>query len=155
MLPLRRCKESNRSNHERRPSHCNHSISFVVAVWRAKEAESGGGYTMKNIAGSYIVWLVAAGLLGISPLGPCMTVVYAQSDVQTGNVITSPRGTFRIEREQKRNAGEGELATTFWITLAANPSQRVQLNVTPVSDPDVAFLHFSRRAMDLRNGARA
>lgn len=115
---------------------CAGLYQFVVAVWRAKETESGGGYTMKNIAGSYIVWLVAAGLLGISPLGPCMTVAYAQSDVQTGNVITSPRGTFRIEREQKRNAGEGELATTFWITLAANPNQRVQLNVTPVSDPD-------------------
>ena len=91
---------------------------------------------MKHIAGLYIVWLVAAGLLGISLLGPCMTVAYAQPDVQTESVITSPRGTFRIEREGKRNAGEGELATTFWITLATNPSQRVQLNVTPVSDPD-------------------
>ena len=91
---------------------------------------------MKHIAGLYIVWLVAAGLLGISLLGPCITVAYAQPDVQTESVITSPRGTFRIEREGKRNAGEGELATTFWITLATNPSQRVQLNITPVSDPD-------------------
>ena len=109
---------------------------FVVALWRAKEAESGDGYTMKHIAGLYIVWLVAAGLLGISLLGPCMTFAYAQSDVQSENVITSPRGTFRIEREEKRNAGKGEFATTtFWITLAADPSQRVQLN-EPVSDPD-------------------
>ena len=112
------------------------SYHFVIAVWRAKEAESGDGYTMKHIAGLYIVWLVAAGLLGISLLGPCMTFAYAQSDVQSESVITSPRGTFRIEREEKRNAGKGEFATTtFWITLAADPSQRVQLN-EPVSDPD-------------------
>ena len=109
---------------------------IVIAVWRAKAAESGGGYTMKHIAGLYIVWLVAAGLLGISFLGPCMTFAYAQSDVQTESVISSPRGTFRIEREEKLNAGKGELATTFWITLVADPSQRVQLNVTPVSDPN-------------------
>ncbi len=111
-----------------------------ISLWRCrvegKEAESGDGYTMKHIAGLYIVWLVAAGLLGISLLGPCMTFAYAQSDVQSESVITSPRGTFRIEREEKRNAGKGEFATTtFWITLAADPSQRVQLN-EPVSDPD-------------------
>jgi hypothetical protein len=99
-------------------------------------AESGDGYTMKHIAGLYIVWLVAAGLLGISLLGPCMTFAYAQSDVQTESVINSPRGTFRIERKEKRNAGKGEFATTtFWITLAADPSQRMQLNES-VSDPD-------------------
>jgi hypothetical protein len=59
----------------------------------------------------------------------CVTLAYAQSDVQTESVITSPRGTFRIERQGKRD-DKGSWATTFWITPAADPNQRVRLDET-------------------------
>ena len=72
--------------------------------------------------------------LGTTVLGLCVTFAYAESDVRIENIISSPRGTFRIEREGKRD-NKGNWATTFWITPAADPSQRVQLN-EPVSDPD-------------------
>jgi hypothetical protein len=39
------------------------SMTFVIAVWRAKEAESTAYRMMKRIAGLHIAWLVVAGLL--------------------------------------------------------------------------------------------
>lgn len=73
--------------------------------------------------------------LGTIVLALCVNFAYAESDVQIETVTTSPRGTFRIEHEAKRDAGKGEWATTFWISLTADPSQRVQLD-EPVSDPN-------------------
>jgi uncharacterized protein YecT (DUF1311 family) len=61
-------------------------------------------------------------------LGLCVAFAYAETDVQIESVTTSPRGTFRIEQERKQNAGKGEWTTTTWITLAADPSQRVPLD---------------------------
>jgi len=67
-------------------------------------------------------------------LGLCVTFAYAESDVRIENVISSPRGTFRIEREGKRD-NKGNWATTFWITPAADPNQRVRLDET-FNEPD-------------------
>lgn len=63
----------------------------------------------------------------------CVTLAYAQSDVQTESVTTSPSGTFRIERQGKRD-DKGSSTSTFWITGAADPNQRARLDET-LDDP--------------------
>jgi len=62
--------------------------------------------------------------LGTTVLGLCVAFANAETDVQIESVTTSPRGTFRIAQERKRDARKGEWMTTAWITLAADPSQR-------------------------------
>ncbi len=71
-------------------------------------------------------------------VGLCVTFAYGESDLRIENVASSPRGTFRIEQEGKRD-NKGNWATTFWITPIADPSQRVRLDVT-FNEPD--DLHF-------------
>jgi uncharacterized protein YecT (DUF1311 family) len=66
--------------------------------------------------------------LGATLLGFCVTFAYAESDVEIENVVTSPHGTFRIEQERKQDPGKEKWITRAWITLAADPSQRVQLD---------------------------
>ena len=72
--------------------------------------------------------------IAMSAVGLCVTFAYGESDVQIENIISSPRGTFRIEREGKRD-NKGNWATTFWIIPAADPSQRVRLDET-FNEPD-------------------
>jgi len=72
--------------------------------------------------------------IAMAVVGLCVTFAYAESDVRIENVISSPRGTFRIEQEGKRD-NKGNWATTFWITPAADPSQRVRLDET-FNEPD-------------------
>ena len=67
-------------------------------------------------------------------IGLCATLAYAQSDVQTESVTTSPHGTFRIERQGKRD-DKGSGATTFWVRPAADPNRRVRLDET-LDDPN-------------------
>src|SRR5206468_12583605 len=76
--------------------------------------------------------------LGTIVLGLCVTFAYAESDVRIENIISSPRGTFHIEREGKRD-NKGNWATTFWITRGTDPKQRVRLDGT-FNEPD--DLHF-------------
>src|SRR5207248_11528012 len=84
---FRACRSRCQPHRKRHPRHCGPFVSLCHCCVESKRGRIGpGGYTMKHIAGLYIVWLVAAGLLGISLLGPCMTVAYAQPDVQTENV---------------------------------------------------------------------
>ncbi len=71
-------------------------------------------------------------------VGLCVTFAYGESDVRIENVASSPRGTFRIEQEGKRD-NKGNWATTFWITPGTDPKQRVRLDVT-FNEPD--DLHF-------------
>jgi len=72
--------------------------------------------------------------IAMSAVGLCVTFAYGESDVRIENIISSPRGTFRIEREGKRD-NKGNWATTFWIIPAADPSQRVRLDET-FNEPD-------------------
>ena len=81
-------------------------------------------------------------------VGLCVTFAYGESDVRIENVASSPRGTFRIEQERKRD-NKGNWATTFWITPGADPKQRVRLDVT-FNEPDD-----SGREVDLHDRARA
>lgn len=67
--------------------------------------------------------------IGMSVLGLCLTSAYAGSDVEIESVTKSPRGTFRIERQGKRD-DKGGWATTFWITPAADSNQRMRLDET-------------------------
>src|SRR5436189_1524469 len=76
--------------------------------------------------------------IAMAVVGLCVTFAYGESDLRIENVASSPRGTFRIEREGKRD-NKGNWATTFWITHVADPSQRVRLDVT-FNEPD--DLHF-------------
>jgi len=76
--------------------------------------------------------------IAMAVVGLCVTFAYGESDVRIENVASSPRGTFRIEQEGKRD-NKGNWATTFWITPIADPSQRVWLDVT-FNEPD--DLHF-------------
>jgi uncharacterized protein YecT (DUF1311 family) len=76
--------------------------------------------------------------LGTTLLGLSVAFAYADSEVRIENVTTSPRGTFRIERQGNRD-DKGNWATTFWITPAADPKQRVRWDVT-FNEPD--DLHF-------------
>jgi len=72
---------------------------------------------------------IATAIVGLG-----MTFGYAGSDAQIDNVANSPRGTFRIEREAKRD-NTGNSTTTFWISSAADPNQRVRLDETS-DDPN-------------------
>jgi uncharacterized protein YecT (DUF1311 family) len=67
-------------------------------------------------------------------LGLCLTCAYADSGDEIESIKTSPRGTFRIERQGKRD-DKGGVATTFWITPAADPNHRVRLDETS-DDPN-------------------
>lgn len=67
--------------------------------------------------------------IAIAVIGPCVAFAYAESDVRTENVISSPRGTFRIEQERNRN-DKGNWVTTFWIRPAADAGPRVRLGDT-------------------------
>jgi uncharacterized protein YecT (DUF1311 family) len=71
---------------------------------------------------------------GASIFALCLTHAYADSDAESEVISKSPRGTFRIERQGKRDE-KGNFATTFWITSAADSSQRVQLDETS-NEPD-------------------
>ena len=85
------------------------------------------GFAINSLFRFCVGRLSGAGF-GTIVLGLCVTFAYAQSDVQIESVTTSPRGTFRIEQERKRDAGKGEWTTTTWITLVADPTQRVRLD---------------------------
>jgi len=76
--------------------------------------------------------------IAMAVVGLCVTFAYGESDVRIENVASSPRGTFRIEQERKRD-NKGNWATTFWITRGTDPKQRVRLDVT-FNEPD--DLHF-------------
>jgi uncharacterized protein YecT (DUF1311 family) len=67
--------------------------------------------------------------IAMTIVGLCVTCGYAGSDPQIENVANSPRGAFRIEREEKRDT-KGNSTTTFWISPAADPNQRVRLDDT-------------------------
>ena len=99
------------------------SYSFFIAMWRAKKAELGGGYTMKRITSLYNIWLVAAGILGITLLGPCMMVAHAESDGEVEHFTRSPDGSFRVERQ----IVQGEGRVKVWIIPTAEPAKRVAL----------------------------
>lgn len=81
-------------------------------------------------------WIRLARTTGIATVVVGLRVAfgYAGPDTQIQNVANSPRGTFRIEREAKRE-DKGNSATTFWISLAADPNQRVRLDETS-DDPN-------------------
>jgi len=76
--------------------------------------------------------------IAMAVVGLCVTFAYGESDVRIENVASSPRGTFRIEQEGKRD-NKGNWATTFWITHGTDPKERVRLDVT-FNEPD--DLHF-------------
>jgi len=76
--------------------------------------------------------------IAMTIVGLCVTSGYAGSDAQIENVANSSRGTFRIERETKLDS-KGNSTTTFWISPAADPNQRVRLDDT--SDDGSAW-HF-------------
>jgi hypothetical protein len=90
---------------------------------------------MKFIAGfvlnslfCFCVRRLSRARLGATVLGLCAAFAYAETDVQIESVTISPRGTFRIEQERKRDAGKEEWTTTAWIIPAADRSQRSPLD---------------------------
>jgi uncharacterized protein YecT (DUF1311 family) len=85
------------------------------------------GFVMNSLFCFCVRRLSVAGL-GMTVLGLCVAFAYAETDAHIESVATSPRGTFRIEQERKRDAGKGEWTTTAWITLATDPNQRSQLD---------------------------
>jgi hypothetical protein len=91
------------------------------------------GFAMKSLFCFCVSRLSRAGL-GTTVLGLCVAFAYAETDVQIESVSTSPRGTFRIERQGKQD-DKGGRATTFWITPVADPNQRVRLDETS-DDPN-------------------
>jgi hypothetical protein len=68
--------------------------------------------------------------LGISLLGFAMTFAQAESEVEVGDVTSSPRGTFRIEQQRGRGEGKArfDFVTTAWIIPTSDPAKRVQLD---------------------------
>ena len=91
------------------------------------------GFAINSLFCFWVGRLSQAGL-GMSVPGLCVAFANAETDVQIENVTNSPRETFRIEREGKRD-NKGSWATTFWITPAADPHQRVRLDET-LDDPN-------------------
>ena len=99
------------------------------------------GSVMKFTAGfainslfCFCVGRLSGARLGTTVLGLCVAFAYAETDVRIENVISSPRGTFRIEQEGKRD-NKGNWATTFWINPGTDPNQRVRLDET-FNEPD-------------------
>jgi uncharacterized protein YecT (DUF1311 family) len=72
--------------------------------------------------------------VGVIVVGLGLTSSYADSDGEIESITNSPHGTFRIERQGKRD-DKGGSATTFWITPATDPNQRVRLDETQ-NEPD-------------------
>src|SRR5690349_18296674 len=91
------------------------------------------GFAMKSLFCFCVSRLSRAGT-GTTVLGLCVAFAYAETDIQIESVSTSPRGTFRIERQGKQD-DKGGRATTFWITPVADPNQRVRLDETS-DDPN-------------------
>jgi uncharacterized protein YecT (DUF1311 family) len=67
--------------------------------------------------------------VGVIFLALSLTCAYADSDTEIQSIKASPRGTFRIESEGKRDT-KGNSTTTFWITSATDPNQRLRLDDT-------------------------
>jgi uncharacterized protein YecT (DUF1311 family) len=86
------------------------------------------GFVVTSSLGLNVRRLSCIGI-GVSFLGLCLPCASADSDAEIQSVRASPRGTFRIEREQKRDP-KGNSTTTFWIIGAADPNQRVRLDET-------------------------
>jgi uncharacterized protein YecT (DUF1311 family) len=82
----------------------------------------------------FCVRLVRGTRIATAVIGLCVASGYAGRDVQIENVSNSPRGTFHIEGEGKRD-NKGNWATTFWIAPTADPNQRVRLDET-FDDPN-------------------
>jgi hypothetical protein len=82
------------------------------------------GVRSTTFSGARQLWRAG---LGISLLGFAMIFAQAESEVEVGDVTSSPRGTFRVEQQRQQGV------TNTWITPTADPAKRVRL-VDPYDD---------------------